>query len=135
MELTKAYQALATGYYPTRADTHTPAEHALEGGDQDRHGYPLCTLQQFLDGRAPYVSVAMDRAAFKYGTALRIPELERKYRRRITFLVCDTGGAFAGKGTGRIDICCADKRQANSEIGNMLPVTLIAFIGETPLVS
>lgn len=91
------YRARATGYYP---DSST-----MEGGFKDRLGKPLYTLQAYLAGNAPYVSVAMDSDAFRYGTKLRIPELERKYGRVIDFRVVDTGGAFEGKGTSRIDIC------------------------------
>jgi 3D (Asp-Asp-Asp) domain-containing protein len=82
----------------------------MEGGFLDRKGKPLHTLQDFLSGKAPYVSVAMDSKAFPYGTKLRIPELEKKYGRPIEFRVVDTGGAFKGKGTSRIDICTANRK-------------------------
>lgn len=95
------YNARGTGYYPDSS--------ALEGGFVDRQDKPLRTLQDFLAGRSNYVSVAMDSKAFPYGTKLRIPELEAKYGRQIEFRVVDTGGAFVGKGTSRIDICTANK--------------------------
>ncbi len=95
------YTARATAYYPHNS--------ALEGGFKDRLGKPLHTLQAYLAGNAPYVSVAMDSDAFRYGTKLRIPELERKYGRVIDFRVVDTGGAFEGEGTSRIDICVKNK--------------------------
>jgi 3D (Asp-Asp-Asp) domain-containing protein len=98
----RAYPARGTGYFPDRS--------AMEGGFVDRKGKPLHTLQDFLAGRASYVSVAMDSTAFPYGTKLRIPELEAKYGRPIELRVVDTGGAFRGKGTSRIDICTADRR-------------------------
>jgi peptidoglycan hydrolase-like protein with peptidoglycan-binding domain len=96
------YQARGTGYYP--------ANTRLEGGFLDRKGKPLNTLQDYLAGKAPYVSVAMDSKAFPYGTRLRIPELEKKYGRSIDFRVVDTGGAFRNKGTSRIDICTANEK-------------------------
>jgi peptidoglycan hydrolase-like protein with peptidoglycan-binding domain len=98
----KQYTAKGTGYYPFN--------NAMEGGFKDRQGKPLYTLQDYLAGKAPYVSVAMDSKAFPYGTKLRIPELEAKYGRPIEFRVVDTGGAFRGKGTSRIDICTANNR-------------------------
>jgi len=98
----KGFAARGTGYFPDNS--------AMEGGFKDRKGAPLHTLQDFLSGKAPYVSVAMDSKAFPYGTKLRITELEQKYGRPIEFRVVDTGGAFRGQGTGRIDICTANRR-------------------------
>ncbi len=51
----------------------------------------------------------MDSKAFGYGTKLRIEELERKYGKAIEFRVVDTGGAFKGKGTTRMDVCVSTK--------------------------
>lgn len=96
------FDARGTGYYPDAS--------ALEGGFKDRQGKPLATLQDFLSGKSNYVSVAMDSKTFPYGTKLRIPELEAKYGRAIEFRVVDTGGAFKGKGTSRIDICTENRR-------------------------
>lgn len=96
------FKARGTGYFPDSS--------AMEGGYVDRKGAKLRTLQDFLDGKSSYVSVAMDSKAFPYGTKLRIPELEAKYGRQIEFRVVDTGGAFSGKGTSRIDICTANRR-------------------------
>ena len=62
--------------------------------------------------------------AFPYGTRLRIPELEAKYGRPIEFRVVDTGGAFKGKGTSRIDICTANRR-ASVEATINGPLTLV----------
>jgi len=93
--------ARATGYYPDSS--------ALEGGYKDMRGKPLHTLQDYLAGRAPYVSVAMDnKAGIKYGQKLSIPELNQHYGKNIPFRVVDTGSAFRGKGTSRIDICVAN---------------------------
>lgn len=97
-----SYRAKATGYYP--------ADDPIEGGFKDMRGKPLYTLQDYLEGKAPYVSVAMDnKNSFPYGTKLRIPELEKKYGRKIEFRVVDTGGAFYGKGKSRIDICTRNR--------------------------
>lgn len=112
----ETHRARGTGYYPH--------DSKLEGGFQDRKGRPLHTLQDYLAGRAPYVSVAMDKNAFPYGTKLRIPELEAKYGRPIEFRVVDTGGAFRGKGTSRIDIC-TENRAASLDATINGPLTLI----------
>ena len=101
IRVTSAFTSRGTGYYPDSS--------ALEGGFNDRIGKKLRTLQQFLAGNAEYVSVAMDKSAFKYGTRLRIREFDAKYGRSIIFRVVDTGGAFRGKGRARIDICVANR--------------------------
>lgn len=99
----QVHRSRGTGYYPHNS--------RMEGGYKDMRGKPLHTLQDYLAGRAPYVSVAMDnRAGFPYGQRVRIQELEQKYGRPIEFRVVDTGGAFKGRGTSRIDICTANRR-------------------------
>jgi hypothetical protein len=110
------FSSRGTGYYPDASP--------LEGGFVDRRDQPLRTLQDFLSGKANYVSVAMDSKAFPYGTRLRIPELEAKYGRKIEFRVVDTGGAFVGKGTSRIDICTANQ-QASLDATINGPLTLV----------
>jgi hypothetical protein len=97
------------GSFVSRGTGYYPANNSMEGGFLDRKGAKLRTLQQFLSGRADYVSVAMDSKAFAYGQRLRIKELEQKYGKKIVFRVVDTGGAFRGKGRTRIDICTANR--------------------------
>ncbi len=94
--------AQGTGYHP--------ANTRMEGGYVDAQGRPLGTLQDYLDGRADYVSIALDRrlyerGAVRYGDRFRIPELERRYGRPIEFRAVDTGGAFTGRGFSRVDVC------------------------------
>ena len=115
-EVKKTAQATGTGYYPDNS--------AMEGGFVDRKGKKLNTLQDFLAGKADYVSVAMDKNEnIPYGTKLRIPELEKKYGKPIEFRVVDTGGAFTGKGTSRIDICTANEKASTDPTING-PLTL-----------
>lgn len=110
------FTAKGTGYYPSSS--------AMEGGFVDRKGAKLRTLQQFLAGKAEYVSVAMDTKAFGYGQHLRIKELEAKYDRTIDFRVVDTGGAFKGKGRTRIDVCTGSaKDSVDSTINGKLTIT------------
>ncbi|MFO0673779.1 MAG: SH3 domain-containing protein [Polyangiaceae bacterium] len=113
----ETYHAHGTGYYPDNS--------ALEGGFRDRQGAPLHTLQDYLAGNAPYVSVAMDKNAFPYGQKLRIPELEAAHGGQpIEFRVVDTGGAFTGKGHSRIDICTANHAASLDPVVNG-PLTLV----------
>lgn len=95
-----------TAYYP--GPYRTPEEALIEGGDLDRHGNPLHTLQDFLEGNSPYVSAAGDPEAFPYGAKVRCIELEEQYGRIIPIRVVDTGSEFTGKGHGRLDICVSD---------------------------
>lgn len=112
----KTAKATGTGYFPDNS--------AMEGGFVDRQGKKLNTLQDFLAGKADYVSVAMDKNEhIPYGAKLRIPELEKKYGRPIEFRVVDTGGAFTGKGNSRIDICTANQ-QASMDPTINGPLTL-----------
>lgn len=113
-----SFVSRGTGYYP--------ANNSMEGGFLDRKGAKLRTLQQFLAGRAEYVSVAMDTKAFPYGQRLRIKELEAKYGRKIVFRVVDTGGAFRGKGRSRIDVCVANRSASlDSTINGTLHIDVI----------
>lgn len=96
--------AKLSAYYHV-GEEGTEAERRREGGDVDVYDRRLYSLQEFLAGRAPYVSVAADRKAFpKYGELIRIKELEERYGRTLLFRVVDAGGAFQGTGEGRLDI-------------------------------
>jgi 3D (Asp-Asp-Asp) domain-containing protein len=96
--------AKGSGYYPYA--------NAMEGGFNDRMGKKLATLQDFLQGKTTYVSVAMDKKLhIPYGAKLTIPELEKRYGRTIEFRVVDTGDAFTDKGFTRIDICTPTNRR------------------------
>ena len=101
------YRSRATGYYP--------AANSREGGYVDRKGKKLRTLQDFIDGRTNYVSVAMDVKAAPYGARICIPELNARYGEPIAFRVVDTGGAFRGKGMSRLDICTRSRADAHAK--------------------
>lgn len=126
--LATMYLTYGSGYYPHWS--------RLQGGYRDMRRQPLHTLQAYLKGRAPYVSVAMDPHALPYGTELRILELERRYRRRIRFRVVDTGGAFFGKGTSRIDICTASETAShNRTINNWLTLVVVEEPEDSQLIA
>lgn len=126
-ELAESSDEIRTaGSFVSRGTGYYPANNSMEGGFLDRKGAKLRTLQQFLAGRAEYVSVAMDTKAFPYGQRLRIKELEAKYGRPIVFRVVDTGGAFRGKGRTRIDICVANRAASlDSTINGRLDIDVI----------
>lgn len=118
LSVKSSFTARGSGYYPDSS--------SMEGGYVDRLGKPLKTLQSFLKGSAAYVSVAMDTSAFKYGTRLRIKELEAKHGKAIIFRVVDTGGAFKGKGRSRIDVCVANRSASlDSTVNGTLHIEVI----------
>ena len=107
--------------FTTRTTSYYPDSSPLEGGFKDRRGKPLHTLQDYVEGKAPYVSVAMDQDAFSYGTRLRIPAIEKNFKVPvIEFRVVDTGGAFdlAGRGLERMDICTRSLKHSVQAIVN-----------------
>ncbi|MEZ4489272.1 MAG: N-acetylmuramoyl-L-alanine amidase [Cyanobacteriota/Melainabacteria group bacterium] len=110
LEVISSHRAKSSGYFPYND--------SMEGGHFDRKGKPLRTLQDYLAGRADYVSVAMDRNVAPYGTRIRIPELEAKYGREIDFRLVDTGRAFKNKGTSKIDICVKTRQQTYEDTIN-----------------
>lgn len=98
---TRIHIAKGLGYYPTAVN-------------KDNRGLPLCSLQDYLNSRADYVSVAIDRYLnIPYGTKLRISEIENKYGRHIEFRVVDSDAAFDRKGFSQIGVCVQDKVCAN----------------------
>ncbi|VDI03018.1 Hypothetical predicted protein [Mytilus galloprovincialis] len=114
------YSSHGTGYYP--------AADATGGTFYDRLGHPLHTLQDFLEGKAQWVSVAMDRYAhILYGKSLCIPQLNHKYNRVIPFKVVDSGSAVDHKGYGRIDICTRSQHDSYDSTING-PLTFVFHI-------
>lgn len=126
-ELAESQDEIRTvGSFVSRGTGYYPANNSMEGGFLDCKGAKLRTLQQFLAGRAEYVSVAMDSKAFAYGQRLRIKELEQKYGKAIVFRVVDTGGAFRGRGRARIDVCVANRSASlDSTINGTLHIDVI----------
>lgn len=114
--------------HTTRATGYTPENTTMEGGPHDRYGQPLRTLQKFLDGKAEYVSTAIDQNLGKVKRKICVPELNETFGKPISFYVVDTGGAFKGKGWSRIDIATQDQAHANSSKINRGGLTLIECV-------
>ncbi len=96
-------RALATVYTPYL--DQTAAERRREGPPVDRFMQTVCTLERFLAGRCPYVSVAIDRNLdIPDGTPLLIPGIDRIAGRRVLFRVVDTGARRYFHGSGHIDV-------------------------------
>ncbi|XP_052223528.1 uncharacterized protein LOC127839292 isoform X2 [Dreissena polymorpha] len=115
---THRYHATGTAYYPDPSP--------VEGGYVDMHGMPLQTLQDYLEGKASVVTVAImdNHAGISYDTPVCIPELNQKYNRFIDFRVRDTGSAFTNKGHSRIDICVRTRHDSFDNTING-PLTLV----------
>lgn len=115
--------ARLSAYWPVGPDA-SEEERRREGPPVDVHDRPLYSLQDYLAGKAPFVSIAADRsrAGFpRYGELVRIEELEKRYGRKILFRVVDTGGSFMTTGTTRFDIRVASrdeglKDEVNSDV-------------------
>lgn len=111
----KTYNATLTFYYPF--------QNKLEGGYNDCVGHPLGTVEGYLSGRDPYVSIAGDKNLLSkskvitgrilYGSIIRIEYLERTFGRAVLCRFVDVGGGFTGTGTSRLDVCVDTESTAN----------------------
>jgi hypothetical protein len=93
----------ATVYTPFRARTRQARKQ--QGSHVDRHDQTICTLERYLHGVCPYVSVAIDsRLKVPNGTPLLIPEISALVGATVPFRIVDTGSKKLFKGTRHIDI-------------------------------
>ncbi len=125
-----------TEYWPFQAAMRK-REKRMEGGVKDRRDKPLYSLEDFLEGKASYVSLACDstggppgnRDEFKvYGYEVRIPQIDKKMgaEKPILFRLVDTGGRFRGEkkdvvvpGREPIDVC-RRSRERKIELSELL---------------
>ncbi|XP_046390244.1 uncharacterized protein LOC124158885 [Ischnura elegans] len=92
------YNATATAYYPSH--------HPNEDGFVDMRGKKLRTLQDYIDGRARYVTISIDPSLkIPYGTRVCIPQLNKHYRRQIPFEVRDASDTVWRRRYTRVEIC------------------------------
>jgi peptidoglycan hydrolase-like protein with peptidoglycan-binding domain len=95
--------ALTTIYTPYTARTRE--QRRVEGPPTDRFLQPICTLEKYLGGSCPYVSVAIDRRLkVPDGTPLLIPQISDLVGRTVEFRIVDTGALWAFHGTKHVDI-------------------------------
>lgn len=107
------HRARLSAYWPVGPDA-SEAEKRREGPPVDVRERPLYSLQEYLAGRAPFVSLAADRSTRgfpRYGELVRIKELEERYGQKILFRVVDTGGSFMDTGTARFDVRVASREE------------------------
>jgi len=95
--------ALATVYTPYLVKTRK--QRKMEGPPIDHHDQAVCTLERYLAGTCPYVSVAVDpRLNVPNGTPLLIPEISRLAGRTVHFRIVDTGSKKRFKGMSHVDV-------------------------------
>ncbi|XP_044254948.1 uncharacterized protein LOC123005327 [Tribolium madens] len=94
---TKFENVTLTAYYP---------DFNNDEGFLDKKGENLSTLQDYLDNRAEFVTLAMDEGLkLPYGTKVCIPELNQHFGHRIILQVRDTSSDLRGSGYKRADVC------------------------------
>ena len=106
---TNTFTAKATGYHPVSSDS---PDYKMEGGNQDALGQPIHTLDAFRRGEVPDVTVAVDRSSPLFGQSGFSPDLNAPVK------FTDTGSAFKGKGTSRVDVARDNASGANSDENN-----------------
>ncbi|CAH0562358.1 unnamed protein product [Brassicogethes aeneus] len=88
-----------TAYYPDYSGDS-------ESGFLDKKGRKLRTLQDYLDDRTGYVTLAMDDdLGLPYGSDVCIPEINKHYGHRVRFQIRDSSLDLKGSGYERVDIC------------------------------
>ena len=97
------YNATLTAYYPDYSSDD-------ESDYLDSKMKKLRTLQDFLDGRAEFVTISMDLdSGIPYGTKFCIPELNAKFRRQIPLQARDkshySGVKTSTADFSHVDIC------------------------------
>ncbi|KAI4461557.1 lipase [Holotrichia oblita] len=108
-----------TAYFPSYDED-------FEGGLRDMKGELLKTLQDFLDDRNQYVTLAMDeKLEIPYGTTVCIPQLNQHFGHRIRIQVRDTSTDLTGTGYSRADICV--RSETDSYDKNLNEVVTLVF--------
>lgn len=132
----KIIKVRLTEYYPFQEGL-TERQQRMEGGKNDRRGKPLCTLEDYLEGKAPYVSLACDYRGgppsnteeFRiYGYKVEMPKVAERFgRSTIEFRLVDTGKNFHGDrkkvrvaGHEPIDVCRRTRVFGKDSVSEML---------------
>ena len=148
--MSKMVKVRLTEYFPFQTGL-TKKQKELEGGVLDRGDKSLHTLEDYLEGNAPFVSVACDPAGgppgnaleFKtYGFKIRITKMETDINKFIDkavmlpividFRLVDTGDAFRGKtkkivvaGHEPLDICRRARPAEDKSFSGMLAEAML----------
>lgn len=143
--MAKIIKVRLTEYYPFQAGL-SEREKQIEGGVLDRIGKPLYPLEDYIEGKAPYVSLACDSTGgppanareFRiYGYKVWLPELCINinsyidtpviFPLPIDFRLVDTGGFFYGDGKQvrvagyePIDVCRRARPPLEQSFSSML---------------
>ncbi len=149
--MAKMINVRLTEYFPFQAGL-SKKQKQIEGGVFDRMGKPLYSLEDYLEGKAPYVSLACDSTGgppgnaseFRtYGTRVWLQELSLQIKDYvddppdslifIPFRLVDTGGNFFGgnkqvkvAGYEPIDVCRRNRPAPDKSFSGML-TTLSMF--------
>ena len=142
--MSKIVKVRLTEYYPFHPGLSEKAK-KMEGGILDRKGKPLYSLEDYMEGKAPYVSLACDylggppgnvKEFRTYGAVVWLPDLSMEITsyvepdvmtRMIYFRLVDTGGHFFGDskvvkvaGYEPIDVCRREKPPRERSFSGML---------------
>ena len=101
--------ARTTGYHAVSPES---PEFRMEGGNQDKMGNPLHTLDAFYRGQVPWVGMAGD-PRIPYGTSATSPQFPG-----VPFRIVDTGSAFKNAGLSHFDIARDTAEGANADENN-----------------
>ena len=105
------FTARLTAYFPPPPGGYkNTIEARLEGGPLDFMSYPLHSLQSYLAGASPFVSVALDPLLMgtivAYGSRIELPSFSRVFGRPgIPFRAVDKCDRARGRGLEHIDVC------------------------------
>jgi hypothetical protein len=97
----------------------------LAEGSLDAHRHPLCTLEAFLDGDVPHISVAVDLDSIPYGTPLSIRALDAHFGRPLPFRAVSETERTAKAKRSYLEICVSSDDPAMvAALDRRLAVTL-----------
>jgi hypothetical protein len=80
----------------------------LDDGSLDASGRRLCTLEAYLDGDVPHVSVAVDLEALPAGARLRIPALEAACGQTVPLRAVHETERTRGVGAAYLEVCVSE---------------------------
>ncbi|KAF5306992.1 hypothetical protein FQR65_LT07215 [Abscondita terminalis] len=91
----------------------------------DIKGKKLRSLQEYLDNRSDYISLAMDESlGIPYGTKVCIPEMNKHFGYYLNFEVRDNGTDLLGMGYQRADVFVRSEMDSYDAVVNK-KVTLV----------